>query len=172
MNRAAIHLLKKSDFIKNKMVRSSQIIIALSMLSIFIGCPKSNITGSFPSNANFVVDSTNISISIERYHDSVQWARVYCIVKYHFTQFAGTLENLSFAYMDTSSEFINKSNSPEPPNIVKRWDGGFWIRDSLVNIDTVTMNLTMRGLFYHDTVQSEPSGTFNSQRTMRIPIIR
>ena len=154
------------------MVRIPQTILALSLLSIFIGCPKSNIIGNFPSNANFVVDSTNVSISIERYHDTVQWARVYCVVKYHFTQFAGTLENLSFAYMDTNSEFVNKSHAPDPPNTVKRWDGGFWIRDSLVNIDAITISLTMRGLFYKDTLQSDPAGTFTSKSTIRSPIIR
>jgi len=169
---ATIHQIKKSDFIKYRMSRILQIIVALSLLSIFIGCPKSNITGNFPSNANFVVDTLIPSISIEAYHDSVRWARVYCIVKYHYTEFSGTLENLSFTYLEINSDFDNKPKTPDPENVFKRWDGGFWIRDSLINIDTATINLTLRGLFYHDTLQSEPIGTFTSKKTMRIPIIR
>ncbi len=169
---ATIHQIKKSNPIKCTMTRIAQIIIALLLFSIFIGCPRSNIIGNFPSNANFVVDTLIPSISIEAYHDSVRWARVYCIVKYHYTEFAGTLENLSFTYLEINSDFVNKPKTPDPKNVFKRWDGGFWIRDSLINVDTATINLTLRGLFYHDTLQSEPIGTFISNKTMRIPIIR
>lgn len=154
------------------MSRNLQIIIALSLLSIFIGCPKSNVVSNFPSNANFVVDTLIPSISIEAYHDSVRWARVYCIVKYHYTEFSGTLENLSFSYLEINSDFDNKPKTPDPKNVFKRWDGGFWIRDSLVNIDTLTIDLTMRGLLYKDTVQSDPVGTFTSKSTVRSLIIR
>ena len=160
------------DFVIHKMTRSIQIIIALSLLSVLIGCPKNNVIGNFPSNANFVIDSTHASISIEQYHDSVRWARVYCFVKYHYTDFYGTLENLSFDYLGTNSDFVNKPKTPDPPNVAKRWDGGFWIRDSLANIDTATIDWTMRGLMYKDSLHSDPIGTFTSERKIRTPVIR
>src|SRR5271169_6123254 len=154
------------------MIRSLQIIIGLSLLPMFIGCPKSNVSGSWPSNSNFVLDTTIASISIEKYHDSVRWARVYCIVKYHYTKYAGTLENLYFTWNETNTEFTNKPKGSDPSNSVKRWDGGFWIRDSLANIDTAIINLVMRGLLYKDTSYSDPEGTFTSKETLRVPVIR
>ncbi len=119
---------------------------------------------------NFVVDSSAASVSIQNYGGNVRWARVTCTFKYHYLLFRGTLEHLSFSSMGTASEVNNRQRSPDPPNVVKRWDSGFWIPDSLVYDDSATVLCTIRGSLFTADTNAGPAGSYVWMNSITVPI--
>jgi hypothetical protein len=123
----------------------------------------------------FVVDSFSAACTVKTNpaNDSL-WAYVSYIFSYHFEGLPGTINNFGLEVVDyIGMALYIDYGYPDSVYKIYTWSAGFWLRDSLSGIDTVTIRCGVSGPFWNPRGQ-EPRflGSFSWSDERRVAVWR
>src|SRR5437867_1299774 len=99
----------------------------------------------------FVVDSFSPACTVmtNPINDSL-WTYVSCILTYHFEVLPGSVTDFGFVVVDYIGMGLNVTPAyPDSLGLIYSWlSSGFWIKDSLSGIDSVTVQCGLNGPFW------------------------
>ena len=100
--------------------------------------------------AKLIIDSLDIHISIEYNTDNNQyWSKVSHVIQYHFENCYGIVNNYSVE-VDTfgGCRYDIDCGEPYPPQKKLAFSDTFWLRTDMYGIDSISVNLYIKSLFW------------------------
>ena len=154
------------------MINSKDALIGLILITLIIGCSD---TGTYSISDNisgkFVVDSYVVacSMKVNPTSDSL-WGYLPVILKYHFKFWPGTINNINITIVSIGEFGMDLYYAdPKPIGTEYTWSYGFWIHNSLSDINTVEVYCNVSGVFGTNGIFF---GTFNWRNKQILPVHR
>jgi len=124
---------------------------------------------------SFVMDSYSVActVKVNPINDSL-WAYLPFTLRYHFEGWPGTINYFTIWAENYEGTGLHLDYAyPDSVGKIYIWSSGFWVRNALIDVDTLTVQCYLNGPFWNSKGE-EPRflGGFEWTNRQRIPVHR
>ncbi|HSP88104.1 MAG TPA: hypothetical protein VLN45_08215 [Ignavibacteriaceae bacterium] len=131
---------------------NQKLIFLISSFIIIIGCNKDELTSvNIKGEGKFKVDTLEYLIEKGIAPNDSLWNYVEYTVAYHYENYRGTLNNITFILSDSIGIALNIDYAyPDSINKIISWTDKLWLGKALKTGDSVKVECSMSGAFWEE----------------------